>query len=162
MGGNAWAGQFVNEMEQKIYEMHDARLNDHEVRFNQATRDFTEIKDWLKQLSERLNEGVAKTQQKILEKHTNLEISLNDLNHKMDLNNEKMNTKVDTVEYNLDKRIAPLELSYQRKDRFWWQILATIIIVMGTIVITRMAERLWPKQESHTDNVASLKAQGLK
>lgn len=143
----------MNEIEKTVWELHDKRLNEHEVRFNQSTRDFTEIKDWLKQLAERLNEGVSKTQQKLLEENKNIELSIKDLTHTIELHRKDIYTKIDTVHTQLVDRIVPLEDSEKKTDRIWWAIVGAFIVMITTFVGIRFLDRIWPKEKAETSAI---------
>lgn len=137
----------MSDMVEKVWELHDKRLNEHELRFNQGTRDFQEIKDVLRQLSERLNEGVSKTQQKLLEDNKSIELGLRDLKHAVELNTTNMNNKIDIVEDNLNKRIKPLEDSSERLNKIYvWSILSGVIGGLVLFGSTKVFERIWPKE----------------
>jgi hypothetical protein len=152
----------VNEIERSVWEQHDRRLNEHEVRFNQGTKDFTEIKEALKQLTERINEGVSKTQQRILEKHQGIELAVNNLSHAVELSTEKMNTKIDNVHNQLLERLDPLEKAEAKKDRLWWLLLGAVVLVTVTVLGTRMIDRLWPKEVPPVTQIENLKARPVR
>lgn len=137
----------MNEIERSVWELHDRRLNDHEVRFNENTKDFTEIKDALKQLAERLNEGVSKTQQKLLSENGEIKLSIKDLTHAVEIQNLKLNDKIDTVHAQLIDRVEPLEQSNAARDKVYvWGVLAGLILGIVGFVTAKALEKFWPKQ----------------
>lgn len=144
----------MHEVEQKVWEQHDRRLNEHELRFNQGTKDFTEIKDQLKQLMERINEGVSKTQNRILEENKTIEFAMKDLKHAVELNTEKMNNKVDLVEDRLVKRVGSLESSYQQISKIYvWAIVSGVV---GGLVIWGTKEMLDKFKKNTADSTVQI------
>lgn len=156
----------MHEMEQKVWEQHDRRLNEHELRFNQGTRDFTEIKDALRQITERINEGVSKTQQRILEENKTLEMAMRDLKHAVELNTEKMNNKIDTVDDALKKRLQPIE-DWKEKfsNIYMWGIISGVIIGMVAFGVKETASWALTRKRSLDnvqDTIATLKAMPMR
>lgn len=149
----------MNEIERTVWEQHDRRLNDHEVRFNQGTQNFTEIKDAIRQLTERINEGVSKTQQKLLEENKNLSIDIRDLKHAVELNTEKMHNKIDIVDENLKKRIAPLEESARQINKIYvWGVLTGLVAGVMTWGTRVVLNKLNLPQTDNISRIENLKA----
>jgi len=156
----------LNEIEQKVWEQHDRRLNEHELRFNQGTKDFTEIKDALKQLTERINEGVSKTQQRILEENKTIEIAMHDLRHAVDLNTEKMNNKVDIVEDSLSKRVTKMEETNQKRDSIYiWAVVIGVVSGLAMWGTKTALDRFFSQKntdDSYLEHVRGLTAKTAK
>lgn len=147
----------MNEIEKSAWELHDRRLNEHELRFNQGTRDFQEIKDVLKQLAERLNEGVSKTQQKILEENKQIEINMRDLTHAVEMSNVKLNDKIDTVHKTLLDRVEPLESSNRNRDKVYvWGVLAGLILGIVGFITKTIMEKTFLREPVSVEHVKSL------
>lgn len=146
----------MNEIEKSVWEMHDSRLNDHEKRFERSERSFQEIEDQLKYIIGRMDNGMSPSMNEIKKDNSEIRVMLRDIDHKIEIQNLKMNDKIDTVESNLVKRIAPLEESEKKTDRIWWAIAAAIIVVSVGFVGTRIFENFSNRKLSTTDHVESL------
>jgi hypothetical protein len=153
----------MESMEQEIWKLHDARLSDHERKFADEARVGQEIKDTLKQLMERVNEGISKTQQKILDKDSQIEISMRDLTHAVEIQNIKLNDKIDTVHSQIRDRIEPLEQSNRARDKVYvWGVLAGLILGIVGFFTTKFLEKMSPKDTTSTEQVSNLKARPLR
>lgn len=139
----------MGDMERSVFELHDRRLNEFEVRFNQSTRDFTEIKDALKQLAERLNEGVAKTQQRLLQENGEIRLEIQGLKHAIEIDVLKMNDKIDTVHKGLIDKIEPLEDSNRHMTRVYvWGIVGGVVLGIIGFLTTKFMEKAFVKAEA--------------
>lgn len=152
----------MNEMEQKLWDAHEKRLNESSETSRDISKALQRLEDNWKQLTERVNEGVAKTQQKILDKDAQIELQLKDLKHDAEIRDMKVHDRINLVEAELIKKIDPLQQTYNKIDRVYWLILAALIVMIVGFFGPKIIDKLLAKDETGTTHVENLKAQNVK
>jgi len=91
--------------DKEFWESHDRKLAEHENKISDVKRDYSEIRHEIRQLMERINMGISPTQNKILEKQSDIEMSLTQMDHKMELKLIGMEEKINTVAEGINLKI---------------------------------------------------------
>lgn len=72
----------------------DRRVSDHDTKLAEAQRDHTELSHEIKQLLERINQGVSPSVNAVRQENAEIKLSLADLSHKFDIGIIDMKTMV--------------------------------------------------------------------
>ncbi len=148
-----------SETDKQIWVVHDSRLNEHEKRFTENARGIQAIEDTLHQLLERINEGVSKTQHKILDENKAIEMHLKDLTHKVDIDLLRMNEKIDTQTKYLRDEIQPIVLFKEKfSNLYLWSIVGGVVIGLTGFFTSELIKRFVDKANSPQMTVENLKA----
>lgn len=136
----------MNEIERKVWELHDSRLNDHEKRFEKSERSFQEIEDQLKYMIGRIDNGISPSVNAIKTDNTELRVILRDIDHKIEIHNIKLTDKIDSVNNTLIDRIEPLETSNKNRDKIYvWAIVGGFVLGLVGFGTSKIMEKIWPK-----------------
>ena len=72
----------------------DRRIADHDAKLSSSQRDYTELTHEIKELLNRINNGVSPSVNAVRQENSDIKLSLSDLSHKMDINTIEMKTTV--------------------------------------------------------------------
>ncbi len=150
-------------VDEKIWELHDRRLNEHETRFNKGSENFQELKDALKQLTERINEGVSKTQHRILDEQKTIQLGMKDLEHKIDIDLLKMKEQNDAAHSSVVKRVSDLEGQQEKISNIYvWSIVGGVVAGLTLFGVMKATERFSSKvQTDAIEKIENLRSEPI-
>lgn len=147
----------MSEVEREIWVSLDRRLADHEMKIANVGRDYTELKNEIRQLMERINMGVSPTQNKILEKQSNIEKQISDFDHKWEKSILKMETSVqgavqgmnDHLELFDKNNIAPLNSRLRRLENvLFYSLIGGALMFVVNLGLGSIKDRFFKKEIS--------------
>lgn len=148
----------MSDVEREMWVSLDRRLNDHDSKISNAGRDYTELKNEIRQMMERINMGVSPTQNKILEKQSNIERQISDMDHKLEKSLISMEATVKSATdgmnmhmENFEKtQVKPLAARMGRMEAFWfYTIVGSLVVFGGQKVLTNLWDRITGKAVSY-------------
>lgn len=119
----------------------DRRITDHDNKISNGQRDYTEMTHEIKELLNRINNGVSPSVNLVRQENSEIKLSLADLSHKMDINTIEMKTTVrESAELTRnmlknfeESKLAPIEkeVGYIKKT-FIYGLVGMFVVFIGT------------------------------
>lgn len=135
----------------------DRRITDHDNKISTAQRDHTELVQEIKQLMERINQGVSPSVNAVRQENSEIKLTLSDLSHKMDMNMMEMKSTVResadltrTMLNNFENsHVEPLEkeVGFMKKT-FIYGIVGAVLVFIGDKAINAVWDRVFNRVEA--------------
>lgn len=117
-----------------IWLIHEQRFSDNERKIDDNKTCVVSIEKELRQLIERINMGISPTQNKILEKSSNIELKLTELDHKFEMKFSQFETRINVDLFDIKNK--------QDNHDEWFKSIKTIfvsgilMVLVGAITLT--------------------------
>lgn len=131
----------------------DRRVSDHDNKIAQGARDLTQLSLEIKQLLERINQGVSPSVNAVRQENSEIKLALADMKHKFELDMIDMKTMVrESTEltrsmlHNFETaKIAPLnsEIGFIKKT-FIYGLVGAGVVFIGEKVMNVIWEKVFP------------------
>ncbi len=145
----------MSEVDKEYLASLDRRITDHDNKISSASRDHTELTHEIKQLMDRINNGVSPSLNKVRDANEEIKLSLKELSHQFDLDRREMKDMVrESTEHtrlmveNFDKhRLAPVERdnSFMKKT-FIYGLVGALIVFTGQKAMSVLWEKVFEKR----------------
>lgn len=149
----------MSELEKDYLASLDRRISEHDEKIADAARDHTELTHEIKQLLERINNGVSPSVNKVREVNEEIKGEIRDLAHKFELDRREMKDMVkESTEHtrlmveNFDKhRLAPIErdMGFMKKT-FLYGLVGALIVFVGQKAISVVWEKVFDQRVAAT------------
>lgn len=138
----------------------DRRISDNDAKYSVMQRDQTELSHAIKQLLERINQGLSPSVNAVRQENSEIKLALADLTHKMEISQIEMKTMVResteltrTMLSNFEKaEVKPMkdEIGFIKKT-FIYGLVGALIVFIGE----KGLNMLWGRVFEHTSITAT-------
>jgi hypothetical protein len=136
------------ETERDIWMMHDRRMGEMDNKIHDAQNSIGAVVQELKQVLDRINMGISPTMQKVLEKQGDINLTLEKLDHKVELSINQMKNQFDaamaSISNTVEAQVSPVVVEHNgiKRDVDWLKssVYGTILLlVIGIVTIGGIA-----------------------
>ncbi len=137
----------------------DRRVSEHDSQLSSSQRDYTELTHEIKELMNRINNGVSPSVNEVRKENSEIKLSIADLSHKLDINTIEMKTTVResaeltrTMLHNFEKaKLEPVEKEVgMMKKTFIYGLVGAVIVFMGQKGINLVWEKVFRVEDKMT------------
>ncbi len=148
----------------------DRRVSDHDSKLANAQRDYTELGHEIKQLLERINNGVSPSVNEVRKENSEIKLAISNMEHKFDIGMMEMKGMVEGVVGGINMKIESYDentIIPIRKDMnriqgvLFYGLVGALIIFSGQKILGSLWDKVFnkePVKQESTDAVEHLKA----
>jgi len=138
----------------------DRRISEHDAKLSNSQRDYTELTHEIKELMNRINNGVSPSVNEVRKENSEIKLQLADLSHSLELNMRDMKDMVKqssehtrAMVENFDKaRLQPVEREHGYiKKTFIYGVIGALTVFAGNKIFSVLWERVF--KSSSVSNV---------
>lgn len=138
------------DLTKSVLDYHEKRLGDQELKANELGRTVQTVERELQKVLERINHGISPTMQKVLEKQSSTEISIERLDHKLELAIIKIGT-------DLGEKITGLATEVGNQKQWFDSIKSVFIKGVVVVLVGAITLTVWNRvtEDRHATNASS-------
>ncbi len=149
----------------------DRRVSDHDSKIANTQRDYTELGHEVKELLNRINNGVSPSVNEIRKENSEIKLAIANIDHEFKIGMLEMKNMVETVVSGMDMKlknfedntIVPVQKSMSRiQGVLFYGLVGALIAFSGQRIIGNIWDKIFNKDATSIEAVSELRASPMK